>query len=94
MGIDKYTMDRNGSGEAVSSYFCKLCKVQLFSGAPKFVVSSKELNGSRLVQSERVLCPKCYDNMQVRVYNRSILSNNYKKKIGHVRKANLLKVVG
>ena len=70
MGIDRYTMDRHGGSEAASGYFCKLCKTRLAGGVPKFVVSSRELSGSRLVQSERVLCPKCYDSMQMRITNR------------------------
>lgn len=94
MGIDRYIMDRNGSDGLTSEYVCKLCNMRLTRGTPKFVVASRELNGSRLIQSQRVLCPKCYNSMQVRVYNRGILSDNYKKRVGHARKANILKVVG
>lgn len=94
MGIDKYTMDRYGSSEAASGYHCKLCNLRLAAKTPKFVVSSKELSGSRLVQTERILCPTCYDSMQMRVYNKTISSNPNRKRSISTRKANILKLVG
>ena len=94
MRIDRYIADSYGGSDAISVYKCKLCNLGIAKSMPKFVVSSRELRGSRLVQSERVLCSKCYEKIQIRTYNRNTLSNTGKRRAYNMRKTNILKVVG